>query len=165
MSQGDGSCRLTGAFIIAPLPHRLLRSAECPESLRLSWVLPAIRMSLKNTSEDVTPPSSLLRTHAPDQISPSPSGFPLDRWVFAGFRQSLLRDGASQHYLCNPCVGAWTNTPPRSLNAFTHFFSKNFGLTSREIRSARELVPAMQLPQGAYHEAAVIRLSSGSHAH
>ncbi len=31
--------------------------------------------------------------------------------VFAGRHQSLLGDGLSRHYLCNPCVGAWTPTP------------------------------------------------------
>ncbi len=72
---------------------------------------------------------------------------PAPRWslghqVFAGCRQSLLGDGPSRHYLCNPCIGAWTHTPPCSSDACAHFFSENTGLTPRETRSAREKFPA-----------------------
>ena len=50
---------------------------------------------------------------------------PAPRWslvrrVLAGCRQSLLGDGPSRHYLCNPCVGAWTHTPPRLSSALAH---------------------------------------------
>ncbi len=69
--------------------------------------------------------------------------------VFAGCHQSLLGDGPSRYYLCNPCIGAWTHTPPRSSDALTHFFSENTGLTLRERGSAREKTPVMQLQQGA----------------
>ena len=31
------------------------------------------------------------------------------RETFAGCRQSLLGDGPSRRYLCNPCMGAWTS--------------------------------------------------------
>jgi len=92
---------------------------------------------------------------------------PAPRWllvhrVFAGCRQSLLGDGPSRHYLCNPCIGAWTHTPPRSSDALAHFFSEDTGLTPRETRSARETIPAMQLPQGAvfrgYSHSLIFRL-------
>ena len=65
-------------------------------------------------SEGVTPPSSLLRTHAPDQNPPANFGF-LFRPVLAGCRQPLLEDGPSRRYLHNLCEGAWTHTPQRSL--------------------------------------------------
>ena len=39
--------------------------------------------------------------------------------VFAGCCQPLLGDGPSRRYLHNPCVGAWTPTPPRSAGALT----------------------------------------------
>jgi hypothetical protein len=45
----------------------------------------------------------------------------LGRRVFAGCHQSLLGDGPSRHYLCNPCVGAWTHTPPCLPGALAHF--------------------------------------------
>ncbi len=51
---------------------------------------------------------------------PPVSGRPR-RWVFAGCCQSLLGDGPSRHYLCNPCVGAWTHTPPCSPGASCSF--------------------------------------------
>jgi hypothetical protein len=81
-------------------------------------------------SEDITPPSSLLRTHAPDQIPPTDLGRPIIRWVFAGCRPSLLGDGPSRRYLYNPCVGAWTLTPPCSSGALARFFPEDAGFTS-----------------------------------
>jgi hypothetical protein len=69
--------------------------------------------------------------------------------VFADCYRPLLVTGPSRHYLCNPCVGAWTHTPPCSSGAHTHFFPEDSGLTSRETRSAHEKIPAMQLQQGA----------------
>ena len=87
---------------------------------------------------------------------PPPRDTALGRAVCAGCRQSLLGDGPSQRYLCNPCVGAWTHTPPRFLDACAHCFSKNIGLTSREIRSAREVLPCAATLQDAVFEAAVI---------
>ena len=73
----------------------------------------------------------------------------LVRRVLAGCRQSLLGDGPSRHYLCNPCGGAWTHTPPRLSSALAHSFLESTGLTPRKMRSAREIVPAMQRQQGA----------------
>jgi hypothetical protein len=55
--------------------------------------------------------------------------FALGRWVFAGCRQSLLEDGPSRHYLCDPCAGARTPTPPRSSAAHVRFFTEDTGLT------------------------------------
>jgi hypothetical protein len=45
----------------------------------------------------------------------------LARRVFAGCCQPLLGDGRSRRYLHNPCVGAWTPTPPRSTGALTRY--------------------------------------------
>jgi len=56
--------------------HGLLKTAEYPESLCLIWVLPITRMTLKVISEDVTLPSQLIRTHAPDRIPLNASVFP-----------------------------------------------------------------------------------------
>lgn len=46
------------------------RSTKCPEPLCLFEVLPLAAYSLSHTSAGVTPPSLLLRTHAPDQNPP-----------------------------------------------------------------------------------------------
>jgi len=51
--------------------HGLPETAEYPEPLRQMWVLPIIWMTLKVISEDVTLPSQLIRTHAPDRIPPA----------------------------------------------------------------------------------------------
>jgi len=93
-----------------------------PRFTRREWLLA--------TSQGVTPASSLLRTHAPDQVSPTPLGLTLVRWVLAGCCQPLLRNGPSRHYLRNPCIGAQTPTPWFPSSALTRFFPEGFGLTS-----------------------------------
>jgi len=53
------------------------------------------------------------------------------RWqmVFAGCCEPLLESGPSRRYLHNPCMSAWTPTPPRSAGAYTRFFPADIGLT------------------------------------
>jgi len=70
-----------------------------------------------------------------------PTSIQLLRRVFAGCRQSLLGDGPSRHYLCNPCMGAWTPTPWRSHGAFTRFFPSDIGLTLHLTRLAHQNYP------------------------
>jgi hypothetical protein len=65
----------------------------------------------------------------------------LIRRVFAGCCQSLLGDGPSRHYPCNPCVGAWTPTPQCPPGAFARFFLEGTGLTSDVTRSAHQTYP------------------------
>ena len=76
---------------------------------------------------------------------PAPQDTALGRAVCAGCRQSLLGDGPSQRYLCNPCVGAWTHTPPRFLDACAHCFSKKHRphVTGNTF-STRSSYPALQ---------------------
>ena len=50
-------------------------SAQGPFARR--WALPTTRMASWTISEGITPPSSLLRAHAPDQHPPSASDRPL----------------------------------------------------------------------------------------
>jgi hypothetical protein len=95
-----------------------------------------------------------IRGHYPSFIAltgscarPKPSRRLLRR-VFAGCRQSLLEDGPSRHYLCNPCVGAWTPTPQCPPSALARFFPGDNGLTSDVTDSAHQTTPALQLQQG-----------------
>ena len=44
--------------------------------------------------------------------------------------------GPSQPYLCNPCVGAWTLTPPCSTGALAHCFPADSGLALERTSSA-----------------------------
>jgi hypothetical protein len=83
---------------------------------------------------------------------PNPSlrlRFSLVRRVPAGCRQSLLGDGPSRRYLRNPCIGAWTHTPWCSSSASARFFLEDIGLTLLGRRSAHQIIPTMQLRQGA----------------
>jgi hypothetical protein len=59
-------------------PLEVIRTTECPEPLCLAWALPTARVTSHVTSEGVTPPSSLLRAHAPDHSPPHASVAP--RW-------------------------------------------------------------------------------------
>jgi hypothetical protein len=106
------------------------------------------RATFSVTSVGVAPPSSLIRTHAPI-LQPLPSFEFLMKRVSAGCCRHLLVAGPSRHYPCNPCVGAWTHTPPSSSSAYALFFLDDTGLASRETRLADRNSPAMQLLQGA----------------
>src|SRR5271157_1894855 len=81
---------------------------------------------------------------------PAPPVVPLCVRSLHVFVSPCLGDGPSRHYLCNPCAGAWTHTPPSSSSALVHFFLEDTGLAPREPCSADGSIPAMQLPQGAY---------------
>ena len=91
----------------------------------------------RTTSAGITPLSSLLLAHAPDQNPPPAYGHSLGRWVFAGCRQSLLGVGPSRHYLRNPCIGAWSLTPQRPSGALARFFPEDSGLAPGGTSSAR----------------------------
>jgi hypothetical protein len=85
---------------------------------------------------------------------PKPSsrlGFRLVRAVFAGRCQPLLGDGPSRRYLCDPCVGARTHTPPRSSAACIRYLTEDAGLTPRETGSTRGFTPTQQLRWGAVY--------------
>jgi len=69
----------------------------------------------------------------------------------------LLEVGLSQHYLRNPCVGAWTPTPWHPCSALARFFPQGNGLTLEVTGSACTKIPAaMQLQQPALLGAAAI---------
>jgi hypothetical protein len=54
----------------------LARNHRVPRVPLPVWVLPTPRMTLKVISEDITLPSQLIRTHAPDRIPPNVLVFP-----------------------------------------------------------------------------------------
>ena len=105
-----------------------------------------VRVVSGTTWEGITPPSSLLRTHAPNPLPPA-DFVSLIRPVFAGCCPSLLEKGRSRRDLCNPCTGVWTPTPPPSSGALVRFFPEDIGLTIQVSRSACGKVSAMQLQQ------------------
>ena len=111
-------------------------------------------------SEGVAPPSSLIRTHAPDQIPPVTFGLGLCFRVFAGCCQPLLGDGPSQRYSPSPSLRAWTPTPaaPRVLAPVSSPRASAFP----KIRMGRRFATsAKRLLDRTTFGAAVIRLSSG----
>jgi len=122
--------------------------AKAESLFACSEVLPACSVISGTTSEGITPPSSLILAHAPNQIPPSDFVILFQR-VLAGCRQPLLGDGPSRRYLRNPYIGAWTPTPWCPSGAFTRFFPEDIGLTLPNRRSTHQIFPAMQLQQGA----------------
>ena len=81
------------------------------------------------TSKGITPPSSLVRAHAPDQTPPPElRGCHLYPAVFAGCCQPLLEDGPSRRYLCKSFPGCLGPDPGGSQGAFACFFPHVVGL-------------------------------------
>ncbi len=108
-------------------------------------------------SEGITPPSSLLRAHAPVLNPSTASGFNLVRWVFAGYRQSLLRVGPSRRYLCESFPGCLAPYPGVFCGAFARFFPQNIGLPPVRTRSAPyKHHPYSDFSTGRFFEAAGI---------
>ena len=110
-------------------------------------------------------PSFIAHTGSCAGPKPSPSlGMTLVPRVCAGCCAPLLDRGPSQHYLRNPCVGAWTPTPWHPCSALARFFPQGNGLTSEGIGSAcTKITAAMQLQQRTLLGAAAIPSRSGSH--
>ena len=63
------------------------------------------------SSENITPPSSLLRTHSPVAAASPLLRFSLVGGVCAGCHQSLLPAGPSRRYLRESFLGCWTPYP------------------------------------------------------
>lgn len=141
------ACAPSSSWFSAQVRARLTRPPSAQSPFAWSGRYP-FQGGLRAASKSVTSPSSLVWAHASDQVSPTGSVF-LARRVLAGCCQPLLGPGPSRHYLCDPCAGAWTHTPPRSPGALAPFFPGDDGLAPRETRLARGTISAMQLPQRA----------------
>jgi hypothetical protein len=121
-----------------------------------SWV------SSRDTSESVTPPSSLLRAHAPVHLPPRVFSLGLYARSLTGCCQPLLADGPSRHYPHNPYRDDWTPAPRCPFSARARFFLKGIGHHLGLTRSAHRVLPALQLQHGPHFRAAVIPLCSVS---
>lgn len=112
-------------------------------------------------SVGITPPSSLLRAHAPDQIPLTDYGFRLVRRVFAGCCQPLLGDGPSRRLplrLLPHVLGPLPRLLPRCTCPFLparHWPS----LRCDQVGGLR--YPISDFPWGGSFGAAVIPLRSG----
>ena len=126
-----------------------LETAECPEPLCPWRALPAHGATSRVASEDITPPSSLIRAHASDQVPPGASvvprtpgpcrlsPVPAGGWPFPTLSLQSLRRRLDPY----PAASLECTLPIPS--------SRAPALTPRKMRSAREIVPAMQRQQGA----------------
>jgi len=107
------------------------------------------------TSKGVTPSSSLVRAHAPDQNPPTDSDLDLLRWVLAGCYQPLLGDGPSRRYLCESFPWCLDPYPGGFCGALTRFFPQNIGLpretTGRLTASLRSATSEQACFRGCSH--------------
>jgi len=108
-------CRFTERLDILQTPHASgsasrcgsLRCPSCAESPFALLRRYLFRSGLYWASlEGVTPPSSLIRAHAPNHPPPAAFSVSFGKRVFAGCCQPLLENGPSRRYLRNPCIGA-----------------------------------------------------------
>ena len=114
----------------APLPDGGVTSIDVPSSAARQRALPLLHRSYELMRQT----KSLL----------SCSVFPI-RQVFAGCCQSLLGDGPSRCYLCNPYIGAWTLTPGCPSSALIRFFPESYSLTLVAQSSAHPTIATMPL--------------------
>jgi hypothetical protein len=116
------------------VPRAPLHASGVTRRVAASWA----------TSAGITPPSSLIRTHAPNQIPLAAYGRCLGRRVCAGCRQSLLGDGPSRRYLCRSflgCLDPYRGGSSRCTFPFLPSMTSAFpacqpGRLSRNIRSS-----------------------------
>jgi hypothetical protein len=134
-------------WVLSPSPRAASDVHQAPRAPSPSRGVTSRGVTSNATSKGITPSSSLIRAHAPDQNPPTDSSSPR-RWVFAGCCQSLLGDGPSRRYLCIPCVGAWTHAPGCHLCARARSFQRCNGHRPRCKELGPSKYPAKQLQRG-----------------
>ena len=138
-------------------------TAKCPGFLHTLRVLPKNAVISSITSADITPHSSLLRTHAPDQIPPSVSVFPCTLGLC---RLSLIPAGRWPFPTLSPqslyrCLDPYPATPLWCTCSFLpkgqrpHLQDHRFGTLDDRLNATSTTRPDFG--------AAVIPLCSGSH--
>jgi hypothetical protein len=112
--------------------------------------VPSYGVASRTPSEGVTPPSSLIRPHAPDHLPPADFRCP----SYSGSLQVVVSPccemalpGVLSAHLSPP---AWTSTPGASPGAFTRFFPADIGLHCLGIGSASHDDPYRDFCTGAY---------------
>ena len=98
-------------------------------------------MASRTMSEGLTPPSQLLRAHAPDHHPPpefrAPHLYPV---VFAGCCQPLLGGGPSRRYLRASFPACLDPYPGASPGAYTRYFPGDIGLHRLRTGSASHII-------------------------
>ncbi len=102
------------------------------------------------TSTGVTPPSSLLRAHAPVLIPPAAYGRCLGQPVFAGCGQPLLGGGPSRVYLCRSFPACPDPYPGAHRGARARFFLRGVGLLPIRSGLAVHIIPTATSVGGAF---------------
>jgi hypothetical protein len=151
----------TGApLFTGPICPGTPEAAKCPESLCMIEVLPRSSWSRGTTSAGVTPPSSLLRTHAPVLNPPRASVRPSDtrsvQVAVSPCWEEDLPDVISAH----PSLRAWTPTPA-ALEVRLPVSSPKTSAFPSFGPGRRSTKPVQRFQYGAHFEAAVILLCSG----
>ena len=135
------SLALTAGYPVQ-CPAAGLTHNHCPPRAPLHAVGVAVRaLRSRRRSAGVTPPSSLLRAHAPDRSAPVGFGLPYSfgslQVVSSPCCPAALPDVISAILASAP----GSRTPPRSGGAFVRFFPPVLGLTQGSRGSARGTIP------------------------
>ena len=140
-----------------------LETAECPEPLCPWRALPAHGATSRVASEDITPPSSLIRAHASDQVPPGASvvprtpgpcrlsPVPAGGWPFPTLSLQSLRRRLDPY----PAASLECTCPFLPREHRPHATEDAFGHAKLSLQCNVNREP--------YFGAAVIRLSSGSY--
>jgi len=121
----------------------------------------SIRETCPVSSEDITPRSLLLRTHASIPCSsPLLRLFGLVREVFAGCYQPLLLTGFSRRYLCESFLGCLVPCPGGPTDCLCLLLRLCHRPSPGPQRIGFPLLSAKQLFRGSYFETADISLCS-----
>ena len=105
-------------------------------------------MASSAISEGVTPPSSLIRAHAPDQDPPAAFRLGFGWRVFAGCCRPLLGIGPSRRYLRVSFPGCLDLYPGGSRGAHSRCFPRDDDLPRTRSGSAQPQLPAQRLQGG-----------------
>ena len=122
-----------------------LGTAKCPEPLCCTTGVTFVQETSSVSSRDVTPTSSLLRTHAPNRCPPAAFDIVSCGQVFAGCCQPLLRSGPSRRYLCRSLLACLDPYSGGSQGARARYFPRDIGLPllgtgSAHSRCSRQLL-------------------------
>ena len=143
-------------------PAPVVGTTKCPESLCRMLALPSSESRVTVSSEDITPRSSLLRTHSSILCSS-----PLLR-LFASLKESLPIATSPGCYQAFPtlflriCPLMPEPVPRRvPLSAFAWFFLNVFGLPKKENWSASRLFPRTRFSAGLLSRLQLFRYVQG----
>jgi len=117
-----------GQFTLGTVSKTYPKNRQVPRAPLPRAGVTVIGKASRAFSESVTPPSSLLRTHAPDLCPSYGLWFPSGHRSLQVAASPLLGQGPSRRYLCESFSTCLDLYPGGSCSALTRFFPQDYGL-------------------------------------